>query len=72
MDSDDNSNTTVDILVPTDIDGIPLTWKDGNYATIPGLLDEINKYVIRKALLQPFLKHGVSPALNARTAVRIA
>ena len=52
--------------MPTNIDGIPLTWKYGNYATIPGLLDEINKYMIRKALLQP-LKHGVRTVGHTRS-----
>ena len=47
---ENNNDITFDITVPTDQEGIPLSW-DGNYATILGLLHETNKYLIRKALL---------------------
>ena len=67
-DERESSSTLDDKYIPTDTDGIAMDW-DGNYAKIPGLLYEINKHCIRKGILQPFLKHGVSLAYNGRTAV---
>ena len=69
MDDDRETSSTVDdILIPTDTKGNALSW-DGNYAKVPGLMNEINKHCVRKGLLQPFLKHGVALASNGRTAV---
>ena len=39
------------------------------YATILGLMHETNKHLVRKALLQPFIKYGVTLVSTGRTAV---
>ena len=65
---DKHSTNSADIEIPADMDGSPLLW-DGNNAKILGLLFETNKYVVRKNLIQPFIKHGVSLVSNGRIAV---
>jgi len=66
--SGDNSSTVADIYIPTTTEGTQLLW-DGNYARILGLLNETNKHCVRKAILQPFIKHGVALVSNGRTAI---
>ena len=64
--SDERDSTTVDdIYVPTDTEVNPLLW-DGNYAKIPGLMNETNKHCVRKGIL------GASTALHqARRRARL-
>ena len=68
MSDDRDSSTVDDILIPSDTEGTPLIW-DGNYAKIPGLMNETNKHCVRKGILQPFIKHGVALVSNGRIAV---
>ena len=68
--SRDTEHTTVtdDLYSPTDLEGNPLSW-DGNYAKILGLIHEVGKYLVRKGLLQPFIKHRAVALNNGRTSV---
>ena len=68
--SRDTEHTTVtdDHYSPTDLEGNPLSW-DGNYAKILGLIHEVGKYLVRKGLLQPFIKHRAVALNNGRTSV---
>ena len=45
MSDDRDSSTVDDILIPSDTEGTPLIW-DGNYAKIPGLMNETNKHCV--------------------------
>ena len=68
--SRDTEHTTVtdDLYSPTDLEGNPLSW-DGNYAKILGLIHEVGKYLVRKGLLQPYIKHRAVALNNGRTSV---
>ena len=59
--NDDTSNNIADKNIPTDTENNQLLW-DGNYTNkILGLLNETNKHCVRKGLLQPFIKHDITP-----------
>ena len=63
--TDNNSHTE---YLPSHTDGTPIKW-DGNDATIPGTLAEIEKYYKRTGFFQTLIKSHAVPLPSGKLAV---
>ena len=64
---DSSESTTLDIIIPTDSEGNPLSW-DGNPAKILGLINEANLHYERNGLFAELIANRAVVLNNGKTA----